>query len=250
MLSQGVIDWQGRRIPGFRVRMPEKILTVKSSDNYNIPSESEAVIEGVKLRLWRILRNKKKLPEWSNKSRQAKQRLKILAVQEVNLFLPNKKTIYDPGEPRRVNTRAETSCQPRKKTSSEIQSCEKGLMMLLKCLGRYVLRYGMGDRQWFRHRVVRVQDWSVFRRTVRTNNDVEGTGGVPFYKLVLQMRQEAEVVDVALRSADLERETNRLYTALEKRIQKAWDEYIEGAWTTSHFLQAISSCYSSSVNTE
>lgn len=25
--------------------MPEKILTVKSSDNYNIPSESEAVIE-------------------------------------------------------------------------------------------------------------------------------------------------------------------------------------------------------------
>lgn len=45
MLSQGVIDWQGRRIPGFRVRMPEKILTVKSSDNYNISSESEAVIE-------------------------------------------------------------------------------------------------------------------------------------------------------------------------------------------------------------
>lgn len=45
MLSQGVIDWQGRRIPGFRVGMLEKILTVKSSDNYNIPSESEAVIE-------------------------------------------------------------------------------------------------------------------------------------------------------------------------------------------------------------
>lgn len=45
MLSQGVIDWQGRGIPGFRVGMPEKILTVKSSDNYNIPSESEAVIE-------------------------------------------------------------------------------------------------------------------------------------------------------------------------------------------------------------
>lgn len=61
----------------------------------------------------------------------------------LQLKLPNKKTIYDPGEPRRVNTRAETSCHPRKKTSSEIQSCEKGLMMLLKCLGRYALRYGM-----------------------------------------------------------------------------------------------------------
>lgn len=116
------------------------------------------------------------------------------------------------------------------------------------------------DRQWFRHRVFRVQDWSVFRRTVRTNNDVEGWhnrlntmarhGGVPFYKLVLQLRQEAEVVDVAVRSADLERESNRVYTALEKRIQKAWDEYMEGAWTTSHFLRAISSCYSPSVNTE
>uniref|UniRef100_A0A8W8MYX2 MULE transposase domain-containing protein n=1 Tax=Magallana gigas TaxID=29159 RepID=A0A8W8MYX2_MAGGI len=102
------------------------------------------------------------------------------------------------------------------------------------------------DRQWFRHRVFRVQDWSVFRRTVRTNNDVEGWhnrlntmarhGGVPFYKLVLQLRQEAEVVDVAVRSADLERESNRVYTALEKRIQKAWDEYMEGAWITSHFL--------------
>lgn len=100
----------------------------------------------------------------------------------------------------------------------------------------------------------------MFRRTVRTNNDVEGWhnrlntmarhGGVPFYKLVLQLRQEAEVVDVAVRSADLERESNRVYTALEKRIQKAWDEYMEGAWTTSHFLRAISSCYSPSVNTE
>lgn len=89
-----------------------------------------------------------------------------------------------------------------------------------------------------------------FRLAHPTEHIGQAQGGVPFYKLVLQMRQEAEVVDVALRSADLERETNRLYTALEKRIQKAWDEYIEGAWTTSHFLQAISSCYSSSVNTE
>nr|XP_034331309.1 uncharacterized protein LOC117690755 [Crassostrea gigas]XP_034331310.1 uncharacterized protein LOC117690755 [Crassostrea gigas] len=81
-------------------------------------------------------------------------------------------------------------------------------------------------------------------------NTMARHGGVPFYKLVLQLRQEAEVVDVAVRSADLERESNRVYTALKKRIQKAWDEYIEGAWTTSHFLRAISSCYSPSVNTE
>lgn len=61
-------------------------------------------------------------------------------------------------------------------------------------------------------------------------------GGVPFYKLVLQLQQEAEVCDVAIQSADLERETNWMYTVLEKRVQKAWDEYMEVAWTTSHFL--------------
>ena len=30
------------------------------------------------------------------------------------------------------------------------------------------------ERQWFRNPVFRVEDWSVFRHTVRTNNDVEG----------------------------------------------------------------------------
>ena len=30
------------------------------------------------------------------------------------------------------------------------------------------------ERQWFRNPVFRVDDWSVFRQTVRTNNDVEG----------------------------------------------------------------------------
>ena len=29
------------------------------------------------------------------------------------------------------------------------------------------------ERQWFRNPVFRVDDWSVFRQTVRTNNDVE-----------------------------------------------------------------------------
>ena len=30
------------------------------------------------------------------------------------------------------------------------------------------------ERQWFRNPVFRVDDWSVFQQTVRTNNDVEG----------------------------------------------------------------------------
>lgn len=74
-------------------------------------------------------------------------------------------------------------------------------------------------------------------------------GGVPFYKLVSQLRQEADIVDVTVRSGDLEREINRRYTSLEKRIQKAWDEYMTDSWSTSHFLRAISMCYSPSVDT-
>uniref|UniRef100_A0A8W8LRT4 Uncharacterized protein n=1 Tax=Magallana gigas TaxID=29159 RepID=A0A8W8LRT4_MAGGI len=50
-----------------------------------------------------------------------------------------------------------------------------------------------------------------------------------FLQVGAQLRQEAEVVVVAVRSADLERETNRIYTALEKSIQKTWDEYMEEA---------------------
>ena len=29
-------------------------------------------------------------------------------------------------------------------------------------------------RQWFRNSIIRITDWCIFKRTVRTNNDVEG----------------------------------------------------------------------------
>ena len=36
------------------------------------------------------------------------------------------------------------------------------------------------DRQWFRNQVFKVHDWSVFQRTIRTNNDVEGNKFICF----------------------------------------------------------------------
>ncbi|KAH3826578.1 hypothetical protein DPMN_128487 [Dreissena polymorpha] len=30
------------------------------------------------------------------------------------------------------------------------------------------------DRQWFQHVLFNPENWSIFRRSVRTNNDVEG----------------------------------------------------------------------------
>lgn len=89
------------------------------------------------------------------------------------------------------------------------------------------------DRQWFNNGVIHIADWCIFKRSVRTNNDVEGWhnrlnsaakhGGVPFYTLVPDLMKEAEVVDVSVRSDDLERDVHRRYTVLEQKIQTSWD---------------------------
>ncbi|VDI46162.1 Hypothetical predicted protein [Mytilus galloprovincialis] len=109
------------------------------------------------------------------------------------------------------------------------------------------------NRQWFNNGVINIADWCIFKRSVRTNNDVEGWhnrlntaakhGGVPFYTLVPDLMKEAEVVDVSVRSDDLERDVHRRYTVLEQKIQTSWDSYMDGAMSTTHFLKVISRLY-------
>lgn len=55
--------------------------------------------------------------------------------------------------------------------------------------------------------------------------------------------KEAEVVDVSVRSDDLERDVHRRYTVLEQKIQTSWDSYMDGAMSTTHFLKVISRLY-------
>ena len=66
------------------------------------------------------------------------------------------------------------------------------------------------DRQWFRNQMFKLLYWSVSQRTIRINNDVDG-------------------------------DVNRRYTALEKRIQTVWGQYMSGEWPTT--LRYISQSY-------
>jgi hypothetical protein len=71
-------------------------------------------------------------------------------------------------------------------------------------------------------------------------NQVTFIRGVPgFYILVPDLQQEIDVVDYSVRAYDLGRDIQRKYTILEKIIQTAWDKYMNGDITTSHFLKVF-----------
>ena len=71
-------------------------------------------------------------------------------------------------------------------------------------------------------------------------NNAAKYGGVPgFYILVTDLQQEVDVVDYSVRAYDLGRDIQRKYTILEKKIQTAWDKYMNGDITTSHFLKVF-----------
>ncbi|XP_052236544.1 uncharacterized protein LOC127861593 [Dreissena polymorpha] len=107
------------------------------------------------------------------------------------------------------------------------------------------------NRQWINNAIFRVEDWSVFRRSIRTNNDVEGWhhrlnsqahhGAVPFYVLVPALRKEAEMVDISVQSSDLEREQRS--STVNARLEEYWTKYSNGEVSTSTFLKAVSHLY-------
>ena len=48
-------------------------------------------------------------------------------------------------------------------------------------------------------------------------------------------------MNLAICAGDLDRDVGRRYTALEKRIQTAWGQYMSGEWSTT--LRSISQSY-------
>ena len=71
-------------------------------------------------------------------------------------------------------------------------------------------------------------------------NNAAKYGSVPFYILVPDLQQDADVVDYSVRAYDLERDIQRKSdTILEKKIQTAWDKYMNGDITTSHFFKMV-----------
>ncbi|XP_052268620.1 uncharacterized protein LOC127869999 [Dreissena polymorpha] len=106
------------------------------------------------------------------------------------------------------------------------------------------------DRQWLQHVLFNPENWSIFRRSVRTNNDVEGWhhklnttvryGGCSIYVLVPTLMTEAEIVAIAVAADDLDRDVATKYTKLEEKIQSLWDKYMGNEVSTTHFLKSVS----------
>ncbi|KAH3868368.1 uncharacterized protein LOC127867754 [Dreissena polymorpha] len=108
---------------------------------------------------------------------------------------------------------------------------------------------------WLDSSIWAPEEWSVYRQTVRTNNDTEGwhrrlslkaaDHKCSFYVLVPLLRREAEYLPV---QAQLVREgTGRVrrnvYVNLDEQLGQLWEEYDHRELTTEDFLTKIGETY-------
>ncbi|XP_019628711.1 PREDICTED: uncharacterized protein LOC109473277 [Branchiostoma belcheri] len=121
---------------------------------------------------------------------------------------------------------------------------------LLTKLGDYI------NSTWIENSVWKVDEWSVFMRPVRTNNDVEGwhqrlkhqshLGKVPFYMLVNLLKKEADFVTLQVRAVSdhrLGRYQRRTYRLIQAKLFRLWDEYASGKRTTTSLLRSCARLY-------
>ena len=95
--------------------------------------------------------------------------------------------------------------------------------------------------------------WSVFQRSVWTNNDVEGwhrrlnhnarPAKLPIYMLINLLHQESLFVTLQARLLSenkLKRQQRHKFSKLQARVCKYWEEFMEGDRTTKQLLRACS----------
>jgi len=111
----------------------------------------------------------------------------------------------------------------------------------------------VGDT-WVNGRTWRPTDWSVFRESVRTNNDLEGyhrgingranRASLPFYVMVPLLRDEARDVTVTARLVSesmVTRNQRLVYKNTHGRILALWDAYEDDeTYSTSRLLREVS----------
>lgn len=108
-------------------------------------------------------------------------------------------------------------------------------------------------RTWIDGSVWRVDNWGLFRETIRTNNDVEGwhhrinnragKSDLGFYVLVPLLKREAAVVDLQIRLISdnlLTRHHRKKYASLHGRLFASWDRYEDDEITTAQLLREVS----------
>lgn len=112
------------------------------------------------------------------------------------------------------------------------------------------------DATWIHSSMWPVASWSVYGRSIRTNNDVEGwharlnrrakKGNLSFYLLVELLFKEAKEIPIQcklVKEGKLRRYQRRAATSTQGRLMQLWTEYGSNQRTTSSLLKACSKLY-------
>ena len=97
-------------------------------------------------------------------------------------------------------------------------------------------------------------DWTVFKKAVRTNNDIEGwhhglnrrasgRGQLPLYLLIQLLHREARLTALQIRLVSdrkLKRLQRRKYRELQTKLFNLWDEYEAKERSAKRLLKACS----------
>lgn len=112
------------------------------------------------------------------------------------------------------------------------------------------------ERTWITNEMWPVGSWSVFGRSIRTNNDVEGwharlnrrakKGNLSFYLLVELLFREARDIPIQcklVKEGKLKRYQRRNTTSTQAKLMTLWEEYNENRRTTNSLLKECSNLY-------
>lgn len=112
------------------------------------------------------------------------------------------------------------------------------------------------ERTWIASTMWPPAVWSVYRCTVRTNNDCESwhsylnrkavTGNLPLYKLIDLLHHDSQKVELSLQllSEDkAQRLQRRVTTEIQAQLENAWDEYDAGVRDADGLLRSCSRIY-------
>ena len=98
--------------------------------------------------------------------------------------------------------------------------------------------------------------WSIFKQSVRTNNDVEGwhfrlnhaakKGQLGLYVLAALLHREARLVDIQVQLVSdkkVKKIQHRQYAVVQGRIFDLWDKYLAQDITPDQLLRSVSHLY-------
>ncbi|XP_060602402.1 uncharacterized protein LOC132755544 [Ruditapes philippinarum] len=110
--------------------------------------------------------------------------------------------------------------------------------------------------QWLENSLWSAEEWSVYRQTVRTNNETEGwhrrlnsqagRGVIPFYVLLTLLLQEAKLVNIHLQlvtEAGVGRYRREVNRNMDAKVMDLWDMYDAHDVVCEEFLLEIGSIY-------